>query len=180
MSTYIAFLRAVNLGKNRKLPMADARAWLSEAGLGDVETYIQTGNLRFTTPLRSRSKVERLVEDVLGERCGFDVPAMAFTAGELQQVYADAAALAPPIEDVARQYVTFLKEAPSAEVAAPIDGWDHDGEAARVVGRAVHWWLSKASQDARISNARIEKALGLIGTTRDLKVVTTLADRWGC
>lgn len=178
MPGYVAFLRAVNLGRNRKVPMAEARVRLGEAGLKDVETYIQTGNVRFTATLRSRNRVERLVEEVLGEWCGFDVPAVVLTPVELRQVYVDALSLAPPLEDVARQYVTFLKEEPTPEAAAPIDDWTHEGEAARVVGRAVHWWLAKTTQDARISNARIERALGL-GTTRDLKVVTTLAERWG-
>jgi uncharacterized protein (DUF1697 family) len=122
VATYIAFLRAINLGRNRKVPMADARVWLAEAGLGDVETYIQTGNVRFTTTLRSRSKVERVVEEVLEERCGFDVPTIAFTPVELRAVHAEALSLAPPIDDVARQYVTFLKDEPTPEAAAPIDG----------------------------------------------------------
>jgi uncharacterized protein (DUF1697 family) len=178
VATFIAFLRAVNLGRTRKVPMADARVWLGAAGLGDVETYIQTGNVRFTSSLRARSKVERVVEEVLEERCGFEVPAMVFTPAELRQVYADARGLTSHLGDEARRYVTFLKQEPTAAAAAPIDAWDHDGEAARVVGRAVHWWLSKPSQAARISNARIERVLGS-GTTRDLKVVTTLAQRWG-
>ena len=178
MATFIAFLRAVNLGRNRKLPMADARTWLEEVGLEDVDTYIQTGNLRLTTTLRSPAKVERLVEEVLGQRCGFDVPTVVLTPAELRQVHADARALTPPLGGVSRQYVTFLKEEPTSGAAAAIDGWDRDGEAAKVVGRAVHWWLAKTSQEARLSNVRIEKALGP-GTTRDIKVVTTLAGRWG-
>jgi uncharacterized protein (DUF1697 family) len=177
VATFVAFLRAVNLGARRKLPMADARAWLTAAGLDDVETYIQTGNVRFATSLRSRSKAEQLVEQVLGERCGFDVPAILLTPDELRRVYDDALDLPVPLDGDVRRYVTFLKEAPSAEAAAPIDGWDHDGEAARVLGRAVHWWLEKPTQAARLSNARLEKTLG-VGTTRDLKVVTTLAQRW--
>jgi uncharacterized protein (DUF1697 family) len=175
---YVAFLRAVNLGRTRKVPMAEARVRLGGAGLKDVETYIQTGNVRFTATLRSRSKVEHLVEEVLGEWCGFDVPTVVLTPAELRQVYVDALTLEPPPTEVTRRYVTFLKEEPTVETAAPIDGWAHDGEAARVVGRAVHWWLSTPTQEARLSNARIEKALGT-GTTRDLKVVTTLAERWG-
>jgi uncharacterized protein (DUF1697 family) len=175
---YVAFLRAVNLGRTRKVPMEQARARLGAAGLGSVETYIQTGNVRFTTTLRSRPKVELLVEEVLGEWCGFDVPTVVLTPAELRQVYDEALTLASPLAEVARRYVTFLKDEPTAETAAPIDGWTHDGEAARVVGRAVHWWLATPTQQARLSNARIEKALG-VGTTRDLKVVTTLAERWG-
>jgi uncharacterized protein (DUF1697 family) len=178
VATYIAFLRAVNLGRTRKVPMAQARSWLAEAGLGDVETYIQTGNLRLTTSLRSRAKVEQLVEQVLADACGFDVPTMAFTPQELRGVYDQALALEAPEHPELRRYVTFLKEEASPETAATIDAWDHDGEAALVAGRAVLWWIATPNQAARLSNARIEKALGP-GTTRDLKVVTTLVDRWG-
>ncbi|HSE55446.1 MAG TPA: DUF1697 domain-containing protein, partial [Nocardioidaceae bacterium] len=79
MATFIAFLRAVNLGRTRKLPMAQAKEWLTEAGFDEVETYIQTGNVRMGTSMRSRARVERLVEQVLEDRCGFDVPAVVLT-----------------------------------------------------------------------------------------------------
>ncbi len=177
MSTFIAFLRAINLGRNRKVPMADLRVWLTEAGLGDVETYIQTGNLRFTTTLRSRAKAESQVEGVLAERCGFDVPTIAVTPAELTRVY-DAADAVPPAVPEARRYVTFLKTTPPPELADELDNWDADGERAKVVGRAVHWTVPGPSQAARLSNARIERQLG-VATTRDLKVVRTLAERWG-
>jgi uncharacterized protein (DUF1697 family) len=174
---YVAFLRAVNVGK-RVYKMADLRACLTESGLDDVETYIQTGNLRFSTPLRSRSKVEHHVEQALAAGCGFDVPTIVLTPEELRGVHADALRLPSPLPGDPRRYVTFLKHEPPAAGAAELDAWDVDGERVRVVGRAVHWWLSKPTQEARLSNARIEKAVGT-GTTRDLKVVTTLAERWG-
>jgi uncharacterized protein (DUF1697 family) len=178
VSTFVAFLRAINLGRTRKVPMAEARAWLSAAGLEEVESYIQTGNLRFRTSMRSRSKVERLVEQVLADACGFDVPTMAFSPEELRLIHADG--LTVPVPDVpdVRRYVTFLKQEPDTESSTLIDAWSHDGEGARVRGRAVHWWIDRPNQAARLGNARLEKVLGP-GTTRDFKVVTTLAERWG-
>jgi uncharacterized protein (DUF1697 family) len=177
VTTFIAFLRAINLGRTRKVPMADLRSWLPEAGMADVETYIQTGNIRFTTTLRSRVRAETEVERLLAERCGFDVPTIAMTPAELSEVY-DAAATLEPLPPDARRYVTFLKAEPSPELAAELDGWEAAGERARVVGRAVHWTVPGPLQAARMSNARVEKLLG-VATTRDLKVVRTLAERWG-
>ena len=61
MATYVAFLRAINVG-GRFAKMADLRAGLSDNGFGEVESYIQSGNLRFTSGLRSAAKVEIAVE----------------------------------------------------------------------------------------------------------------------
>ena len=178
MPTYIAMLRAVNVG-GRFYKMADLRDCLAASGLEDVETYIQTGNVRFRSPLRSRAKVQEHVEAALRGGCGFDVPAIVLTPAELGRVYAAALDLAAPLTgDGLRQYVTFLQDEPPAEAARAVDAWDFDGERARVRGRAVHWWLTRTTHQSKISNARLERTLG-VGTTRDLKVVKTLAERWG-
>ena len=177
MPTFVTLLRAINVGA-RMYKMADLRTCLADSGLRDVETYIQTGNVRFTTSLRSRSKVEQHVEQALAAGCGFDVPAIALTPAELRRVYDDAMALPSPLPGEPRRYVTFLKSDPPEDAVGPIDAWDYDGERARVVGRAVHVWLTKSSHEAKFSNARFERSLG-VATTRDLKVVATLAERWG-
>lgn len=179
MPTYIAFLRAINLGRNRKLLMADLRHYLEESGLTEVETYIQTGNVRFKTPMRSDEKVEKYVEGVLAGNSGFEVPVILFSSRELKRVYDDAVGLVSTADPVdARRYVTFLKHDPPAAGATELDNWDAEGERAKVLGRAVHWMVPGLSQDAKLSNARVEKLVG-VGTTRDLKVVTTLTERWG-
>ena len=181
MPTYVALLRALNVG-GRYYKMADLRDHLTESGLADVETYIQTGNVRFRSPMRSPAKVERHVEEVLGEHCGFDVPSVIFTPPELRRVYDDARAITPPaFADGAdqRRYVTFFKagHAPTGEVAERIEAWDEPGESATVVGRAVHVWIAKPSMDA-VFYKKLKKELAP-GTARDLKVVAALADRWG-
>lgn len=178
MPEYVAFLRAINLGKNRKFPMAELRSALESAGFGDVETYIQTGNVRLRTAMRSGERVAARLEEVFAADRGFDVPTVVLTPAELRQVHADAMAFDPPLAGEVRRYVTFLRTPAAAEVAAAVDAIAVDGEAARAVGRAVHIWVRDGYQNARINNARIERMLGA-ATTRDLKVVTTLAGRWG-
>ena len=64
MPTFVAFLRAVNVGK-RKYPMAELREALTDAGFEEVETHIQTGNVLFRTSLRSRAKVIAALEKAM-------------------------------------------------------------------------------------------------------------------
>jgi uncharacterized protein (DUF1697 family) len=170
----IAFLRAINLGKNRRFAMADLKECLAAAGFPDVETYLATGNIRVGTRMRSRSRLEERLEEVFEACTGFAVPTIVVTPAELRAVHDAATALELT---AARRYVTFLKEPLSAEAKAEIDAWDAPGEGARAMDRAVVWWLDHPSQAARFSNARAERHA--VATTRDLKVVATLAERWG-
>jgi uncharacterized protein (DUF1697 family) len=178
--TYISFLRAVNVG-GRVFKMADLRACLTQAGLEDVETYIQTGNVRFRTAMRSRPKVERYVEQALADGCGFDVPVVMLSPEELSRVYDDAAGMSSPFgeSDGYGRYVVFFKEAdvPDPGVADEIAAWDHPGESAVLIGRAVHIWLDHPTMQAEFFGA-FKKVL-FPGTNRNLKVVRTLTERWG-
>ena len=82
MPTYIALLRAVNVG-GRIYKMAELREHLTDSGLEDVETYIQTGNVRFRSSMRSAAKVEKHVEEVLGEHAAFEVPSVIARIGRV-------------------------------------------------------------------------------------------------
>lgn len=176
MARYVGFLRAINLGAKRKFPKEDLRAAVEGAGFTDVETYINTGNVRFSTTLRSRTRIEtRLEEAFLADR-GFEVPTIVFTPGELRRIAADAARFADGHEG--RHFVSLLKEAPTAAQVAAIESAGTAGEVARVGGRAVHLLLGPNYHEARLTNALIEKHLG-VATNRNLSVIEALADRWG-
>src|SRR5437879_726303 len=108
MPTHLGFLRAVNIGK-RQFKTADLKAVLSGAGYGDVATYIQTGNIRITSPVRSRAKIEAELEALFLADRGFEVPTIVFSPAELRQVAADADDLARQIGFEYGQYVSLLK-----------------------------------------------------------------------
>ena len=177
MATYIAFLRAINVG-GRFIKMVDLRTGLSDMGFADVESHIQSGNLRFTSSLRSAAKVERAVETALEELCGFTVRTIVRTPAQLGEITSYGAGLAAPLDGEVRRYVTFLKEAPSDGFVVLVNGWDVVGERAHVHSREVFVWLVHPAHEAKLTNARIERG-GVVATTRDWKVVSALGERWG-
>jgi uncharacterized protein (DUF1697 family) len=176
MTTYVAFLRAINVG-GRFAKMADLRAGLAAKGFGEVESYIQSGNLRLTSSLQSSSEVEDALETTLKELCGFTVRAIVRTPAQLGQLTSYGAGLAVPLEGEVRRYVTFLKKDPESSFIATMNGWDLDGERAHVHGREVYLWLGHPSHTAKLSNARIERG-GVVATSRDWKVVSALGQMW--
>src|SRR3954465_11599249 len=109
--SYIAFLRAVNIGK-RQVRMEQLRTWLEDDGFTDVETYIQTGNVRVSTRMRSKAKVEQRLEELLQEGAGFASSCIVPPPAELTGVHADAMELKSPFPeaDEQRRYVVFFKD----------------------------------------------------------------------
>jgi uncharacterized protein (DUF1697 family) len=176
-TTYVAFLRAINVG-GRFAKMADLRAGLAAKGFGEVESYIQSGNLRLTSSLQSPSEVEDAVETALEPLCGFTVRTIVRTPAQLGELTSYGAGLAFPLEGDVRRYVTFLKEDPADSFIETMNGWDVDGERAHVHGREVYLWLGHPSHTAKLSNARIERG-GVVATSRDWKVVSALGEKWG-
>ena len=79
MPTYIAFLRAINLGANRKFPKDAIKAAAEGAGFKDVETYINIGNVRVDDGHALGVKVEAALEKAFLEDRGFEVPTIVFT-----------------------------------------------------------------------------------------------------
>jgi len=177
MTTYVAFLRALNVG-GRFAKMADLRAGLTHKGFGEVESYIQSGNLRFTSSMQSAPEIELAFETALAELCGFTVRTIVRTRAQMAELSSYGTGLAAPLEGELRRYVSFLKEDPDDEFAAIMNGWDLPGERAHVHGQEVYYWLAHPSHQGKLTNARIERG-GVVATTRDWKVVSALGEMWG-
>ena len=178
MPTYIVFLRAVNV-RPRWVKMALLRDLLSASSFTAVESYIQSGNLRIGSTSRSAAKVRAELERLIEGEFGFEVPSLVRTPAALTEVAAYAESLDAPFpdEDV-RRYVTFCGAPIRADAAELLDGWGEPGERLHVHGSEIYWWLTKPAHEAKVTNARLEKTVG-VATTRDVKVVRSLAERWG-
>ncbi len=174
-AAYIAFLRAVNVGK-RQVKMAALRERLAAEKFNGVQTFIASGNVKVTSSLPNGAAVEQKLEAVLAEWLGFEVPTMIRTPEQLTEAYEAGGRLRTPLPGDPRHYVAFLRAEPAAEAARELEAWDKDGERARVVGREAHLWLSSATP--KLTNARMEKILDTVGTARDWKTVSKLAAAW--
>jgi len=176
MPTHIGFLRAVNVGK-RKYPTADLRAALDGAGYTDVETYIQTGNVKVTTPTRSGAKVEAELEALFLADRGFAVVTVVLSPAELSRVAAEAEKLGAKHSPEYGQYLTFLKSEPSPDVSAAVEELSSENERFVVRGRVVHL-LYDVPYGTSKTATQLEKLAGP-GTNRNLTVIRTLAEKWG-
>ena len=178
MPRHLAFLRAINLGPTRKVPMAELRERLGGAGFTDVETHIQTGNIALTSRMRSQAKVEAAIEELLGEWRGFEVPTMVRSPAELKELRRAVEATPPLLVEGARRYVAFAKGEVSKDAQAALTAYDATPERSRLVGRDVLLEIDSQFHTAKLAGAKLERLAGTPLTARDLKVVRALDEKW--
>ncbi len=164
---WVVLLRGVNLGARNKVPMAELRALLEDAGYGDVRTYIASGNVLLDGPAGRKklaADLERLVLDA------FDVT----TAVILRKPRELAAVVeAHPFDRPSDTHVAFLGKQPLNAAAAQLREFDPD---AVLAGTELYLRLPRGVHGSRLSNARIESLLGVPATLRNWRTVVALAE----
>lgn len=174
MPTWVALLRAVNLGNVNKVSMPVLRERLAEAGFRNVRTYVNSGNVVLDSTLRSAAKVGRQVHDVIAEHFGVDTPVMMRTGPQLAAVRAwdpfpDAAADHPQLVAV-----VHLSGEPDAAGVEALLAADH--APARVAHRGEEVVIDWHDRTGRPSVERAMRKLGVEGTARNWRTLTNLVD----
>lgn len=70
---YVALLRGINVGGKNKVDMKQLKAAFEDAGMTSVRTYINSGNVIFSTNSRSRARLTEVIEDAIARTFGFRV-----------------------------------------------------------------------------------------------------------
>ena len=164
----IALLRGINVGGNRKIPMADLRAWLDAAGFTDVRTYIQSGNV--VVEHETKLDVASRVHDAIEEHSGLDVPVIVRTSQELSAIVA-----ANPYHGVepTRLHVSFLADVPDAVATKTANASDCAPEEFTMVGREVYLHLPEGmGRSVMVPRLKLIKN----ATTRNWNTVLALVD----
>jgi uncharacterized protein (DUF1697 family) len=163
MTTFVALLRAINVGGTGKLPMAELVQICEGLGFSAVKTYIQSGNVVF----RSRAgegKVKAALHKALADRLGKPVGVLLRRPEDLERVLADNPfADAPPNKVI----VVFLDAAPKASAIAEID--PPGGEELALRGRElfIHYPDGQGRSKLKVPLARE-------GTGRNLNTIAKL------
>ena len=170
-------LRGINLGPNRRVPMADLRALFGEAGYEDVRTYVQSGNVVLESTAKP-ADLEREAAALISDRFGFDVPVVVRTARQLAAVVK-----LNPLGDVAtepkRYQVSFLTDKPSADVVNTLKGAAVEPERVAFHGREIYAWHPDGVARSKLWNSLAGKGLGVTATARNWTTVTTLLEMAG-
>jgi uncharacterized protein (DUF1697 family) len=175
MQTFIALLRAVNVGGTGKLAMAELRALLKELGYGRVETYIQSGNAVFDAKGKS-IVIARELAAALEKLTGAPVGVVLRTHEELSLVIAGNPFAAEAAADGARVHVGFLA-GPAAESAGLdriVGQYPARRDRYHLAGDTLYLHLPDGAAETKFSGKTLDRALGVMATARNWNTVLKL------
>jgi uncharacterized protein (DUF1697 family) len=170
-TTWVALLRGINVGKAKRVAMADLRALLEGLGYHDVRTVLQSGNALFTTPKGAAASFEKAIGKQIANDLGLDVKVLVRSAAQLAQVIEGNPFVAQGIA-VGELHATFLSKAPAASKLAAVDPDDVAPDEFALGDRVLYTRLPNGVMASKLPSW--DTTLGLDASARSWKTVLRL------
>ncbi len=174
MAVIICMLRGVNVGGHNKIKMDALKALCVSLKLKDPQTFIQSGNVIFSTEENDLLKLAKRIQDAIEKKVGFRPDVILRTATELRTAikrnpFAKLSGLEP-----GKLLVTFLAANPGKEARAQALATGTAPEELHIIGREVYIYFPNGQGRSKLPWPKIERALGTSGTGRNWNSVTKM------
>ncbi|WP_404451536.1 DUF1697 domain-containing protein [Virgibacillus necropolis] len=176
MTTYIALLRAINLGKRNKIKMAELRELLVSMDLKNVQTYIQSGNVIFDSEVNAEHLTQQLEQEIQST-FGFPVPVILRTATELEQIIRSCPYSFENLTEGESIHVSFLAELPSQEKIDQLTDFNNEIDEYQINAKEVYMYFGQNLHKSKLPNHL--KKLDVPATLRNWKTVMKLSEMVG-
>jgi len=168
-SRHVALLRGINVGKAKRVAMADLRVLVEGLGFTDVRTLLNSGNVVFTAPARAAQGSAARIEKALVAQLGVEARVTVISAAELDRIVA-----ANPLLDVAkdpsRLMVAVLQDARDRAKIVPLQKQAFGADRLAVGPREAYLWCKEGILASKLAEA-VGKALGTGVTSRNWATV---------
>src|SRR5450432_714890 len=170
MPRYVAFLRGMNLGK-RRLPMSQLKGLFEELGFEEVETFIASGNVLFSSKAKPVGQLEARIARHLEASLGYAVDTFVRTTGEVAAI-GNAKVFPEEGQAGITIHVGFLHKELAPEVTRKFAAVRTDNDEFRVRGRQYYWLCRIRTPDSKVWTLPEVKALRL--PTSSMRNITSI------
>lgn len=175
MSRYISLLRGINVSGQKKIKMVELKDMYESLGFVDVETYIQSGNVVFSTKGASETLLTKKIEQAIHKTFGFDVPVFVITQKDLQKAMKQAPFTKNEKETLGNKiFITFLKDIPTKADLALLEPAKADSESYTAKGDVIYFSFPNGAGKTKLTNSFVEQKLKTTATTRNWNTIETL------
>jgi uncharacterized protein (DUF1697 family) len=161
MPKHAAFLRGINLGRNRRVSSAELRSYFEKLGFQDVNTFRTSGNVVFDAGREPVAKMTDRIEKELATSLGYEVAIFVRTASQLRAI-ANRQPFAPTLVESSKGklQVMLLSAKPATRTREQVLAMADDEDRLVFHDRELYWLPSGGTRDSRLDLKAVEKLLG--------------------
>jgi uncharacterized protein (DUF1697 family) len=171
MTTWVALVRGINVGKAKRLAMTDLRALVEEAGYTQARTLLNSGNVVFSGPATAPERIAARLEKAIMTRVGFHAHVIVLGAAAIDLVVAEHSLT--QADNPSRLLVVFVQDPARLTALTALASRDWHPEAVAVGTHAAYVWSPAGVLDSAAFEA-VARALGTQVTTRNWATVQKL------
>jgi uncharacterized protein (DUF1697 family) len=175
--THVALLRGINVGKNNRMAMADLRTAMAELGYDEVSTYIQSGNVLFSTPQTDTTAIAEAIRAKIHSVFCMTIDVVVLSREELAKAVSDNPF--PHVDEHKLVHVIFLgaeaDEALRERIARLEAAKGADRDKITAIGRAMFFYTPGGYGTSELGKALTR----LPGTARNWGTTTKLLELIG-
>ncbi|MFZ0427919.1 MAG: DUF1697 domain-containing protein [Acidobacteriota bacterium] len=169
---YVALLRGINVGRAKRVAMADLRALVADLGYGHVRTLLNSGNVLCTGPAEDPTALAAAIEKEVAARLGVSARVLVLTAPTIAEAVAENT-LRSIADNPSRLLVAFFAAAGDARRVEALTVQNWAPEVLAVGTSAAYLWCPDGVLASRLP-AAVQRAATDAVTTRNWSTVMKL------
>jgi uncharacterized protein (DUF1697 family) len=175
MIHHICILRGINVGGHKRIKMDALRQMFIEMGFANVQTYIQSGNVIFSSEEANIEVLEKAIFEKIQKVFGFEVPVLVLTATEMNDAVNNNPYSNDPDKDAATIHLTFLSDRPNQVLLDKLSPNNYLPDEFRCVDKVIYVYCPNGYGNTKLNNTFFETKLKVTATCRNLKTSIELA-----
>jgi len=173
MRTYVALLRGINVSGRNVIKMHNLCDALQGAGLENIRSYIQSGNLVFGSQINDTMDLASIISERIKQQFNMEIPVMVLLQDELFSVKNENPFILLQIPSH-QLYVSFLEASPEPDRLALLMKTDFNPDELIVSGKVIYLWCKSGYGKTRLTNDFFENKLKMRVTTRNWNTINKL------
>jgi uncharacterized protein (DUF1697 family) len=174
---YFAFLRAINVG-GHNVKMDDLFRLFGAFGFSEVETFIASGNVIFSSSEKNTASLEEKIAAGLKKALHYEVAVFMRTEEELARIAGFSAFPQPALDAAAALNIAFLRKAPDAGSKQKLMNLKTEIDDFVVDGREIYWLCRVKQSESTFSGAVLENTLGSQATFRSMNTIRKISAKY--
>ncbi len=167
LTTFVALLRGINVGGKNVIAMKDLRDVLSQIGLKQIQTYIQSGNVVFQSEAVDKDKLSSAISAAIEQSHGFTPSVHILNVNQLNLAISNNP-FDSHADDPKSVHLYFLAHEPEEQKIEAAAALAHESEVCKLVGNTFYLYAPNGVARSKLARS-VEKVLGVSATARNLR-----------